>query len=94
MAFLDKVDSVGWIFFALTSVLFSLPGGYLGWQYTNDTMTPVGRIVSGVVMAVIAAAFFTFVVNEILYRLHLRRESNQEQTKSTSPKGKPGKGAK
>lgn len=93
MALLDKVDSVGWLFFAVTSAVFSLPGAYLGWQYTYDTMTPAGRIVSGIVTAVIVAAFFTFVVNEILYRLHLRRERNQEHANSASKKGKSGKGA-
>lgn len=89
MGVFDKVEAVGWKFFGTCAVVFAAPGAALGWYLTNESMTPYGRIMSGIITGVIAAAVFTTVVNELLHRRNVRRHLASQQAEA-----KPGKRAK
>jgi hypothetical protein len=73
MGVLDKVEAVGWKFLGGSSVLLAAPGVWLGWQITNDSLAVPGRVMTGLIIAVLTAAVFTFIVNDLLHRRNVRR---------------------
>jgi hypothetical protein len=89
MKWLDKVESVGWVFFAVLFALLAVPGAYLGWVGTYDTIPLYARLSLGAIFAMVLAAFLTFGLNDLLYRRTARRhaaERNSERKRERKAK--------
>jgi hypothetical protein len=71
---LEKMEYAGWGFFAVACIVLAGPGVWLSWSITNDTLTMPGRIVAGILMAIVAAAFVTVAANSALQARNAKRE--------------------
>jgi hypothetical protein len=72
---LDKLEYAGWGFFAVACALLAGPGVWLSWTITNDQLTLPGRVLAGVMMAIVAAAFVTVAANSALQARTAKREA-------------------
>ncbi len=88
-----RLESAGWGFFGVSCLLFAGPGVWIVWNGTYDTVTVGARIGFGIVLGMIAAAFFTTAANEVLYRLNAGREDEEPEQKrgGKAARGKRGK---
>lgn len=76
---LADLDSVGWGFFALAAAALSPLCIGAMWQAAVPGATMPERVALGVMLALILAAFLAWLVNEILYRRHLKKHSTEEK---------------
>lgn len=82
---LDTVEYAGWGFLGVSFLVFAAPGVLLVWQFTYEGTELATRVGAGLVLAAVAAAIFTYVCNELLYRRALHREA------ARAAKGKSGR---
>ena len=70
-------DSVGWVFFGVSLVLWAFPCIYFIFHITSDAITVGARTVSGIVLAFMAAGFTSWLVNSMLSYWAERREARE-----------------
>jgi len=70
---LKNKDVLGWLIWALVTLLLIGPCIYFIYLITYDTASMLVRIVAGVFSAAILSGFLTWLGNEIWFRLNKRR---------------------
>lgn len=88
MKSLKEIEYVGWGFFTIVFFVLLGPGLYLAWTYTYDNVANAfARVALGAFIAMIAAGFVTWPVNEALHRRNLRRaEAERHQMRKQKKK--------
>ncbi len=66
---LKNKDVLGWVIWALVTLLLVGPSIYFIYLITYDTATTLVRIVAGIFSAAILSGFLTWFGNEIWFRL-------------------------
>ncbi len=83
-----NIESVGWIFWAICSVVLLLPNYFLSGLLLYDNSVGV-QISLTIGMSTVIGAIIAWVVNEILYRINLakykeiRKKERKKKKKST-----------
>ncbi len=72
------MDSAGWGFFAITSLILLAPGMYVGWLMQSSIATPGAPLLFGMLATFIVAGFVTWVANVILQGMARRRRRAKE----------------
>lgn len=74
MKSLKDIEYVGWGFFSIVFAVLLLPGVWVAWTFTYDGVTNAfARVALGAFLALVAAGFVTWPVNELLHRRNIRR---------------------
>ena len=88
MKSIGKIESAGWKFWIVLSVLLTAPITWYVYFSLYDTITRSQRIAAGLIVSMIAAAFVTVGVNEVLFRAARRRAEAERHTERKKKKRK------
>jgi len=89
MRWFREADSAGWGFFGIATLLYAGPCMWISMAITNDELTVPGRLLVGLILALISAAFTAYIANELLFRRAVRREAAGKSASASSPPTAP-----
>ncbi len=73
------LEYAGWGFLGISFAVCVGPFVYVFYTYLSSNLQPVARILIGIFLAGVAAAFITFGANEFIQRSRARREEAEKR---------------